>query len=126
MKVLNFIRTLFSFSKTKKLLEASSMLHNAIEEAERLRLEDGKRRFVFFDPAQRKLITLTYFMRKGYGDSYQYLRRRGRFTKPMKYEEFREKAYYYTGSKNGAPAISQEELKKRTLRWQQDYLHMKR
>jgi len=125
-KVLNFIRTLFSYRKTKKLLQASSQLQKAIDEAERLRLEDGKRRFVYFDPAQRKLVPLTYFMRKGYGDSYQYLRRRGRFTKPMSYQEFREHSYYYTGSRNGATSCPEEEQKAKALRWQQDYLRMKR
>lgn len=125
-KILNLIKTLFSFSTTRKLLNASAQLQTAIQEAEQARIEDGRRRFVFFDPNQRKLITLTYHAYKGRGDSYQYLRRRGRFTKAMSYQEFKDASYYFTGSKNGATACSQEEQREKALRWQKMYHRMKR
>ena len=104
------------------LLKASIMYKKAIDEAESNYQRDGHRYYVIYDPTQKKLIALTYDIYMNRGDSYIYLRRRGRFGNPMKRNELKERCFYYTPSKN-APSrrCTGDEYNEKLLRWQRYY-----
>lgn len=111
--------------RSRVLLEASVMWNKAKEEAEEKRKLDGHRYFVVYDLNQGKLICITYDLYKGRGDSYKYLRLRGRFKSPLKREQLKELCFYYTGSKWGAKPCGGAEEQERMKEWQQYYLRVK-
>ena len=71
------------------LLRASILYKKAADEAEENYRKTGHRYFVIYDPAQRKLITLTYDLYRYRPDSYVYLTRRGRFPYSLTRNEFK-------------------------------------
>lgn len=121
--ILKAIRNLFKQKKSAGiLLRASVMMQRAIDEAEGLYQKTGHRYYVIYDPAQKKLIPITYDLYLGKSDSYIYLRRRGRFGDPLKREELKQRCFYYTPSKNvpDRRCIGKEKEEK-LLRWQRYY-----
>lgn len=117
--------TILNPRKSKKLMAATVMWQKAKDEAEELRKRDGHRYFVIYDAMQKKLICITYDIYRDRSDSYQYLRQRGRFKRPLSREEMKELCFYYTTSKwtkNGCTeAVQQEKL----VEWQRYYLRLK-
>jgi len=111
--------------KSRIMLESSKMWVKAKEEAEELRKRDGHRYFVVYDISQDKLISITYDLYKNRGDSYKYLRLRGRFKTPIKREHLKGLCFYYTGSKWGAKACTGAEEAEKMKEWQQYYLKVK-
>lgn len=111
--------------KSRILLEASKMWMKAKEEAEEMRKRDGHRYFVVYDISQGKLIHITYDLYKNRGDSYKYLRLRGRFKSPIRREQLKELCFYYTGSKWGAKACEGEQEQEKMREWQKYYLKVK-
>lgn len=103
-------------------MKATVMWQKAKEEAEEKRKMDGHRYFVIYDAGQKKLICITYDIYRERGDSYKYLRLRGRFKKPLKREELKALCFYYTTSQWTTKAISQEEEREKLLEWQKYYL----
>lgn len=108
--------------KSRKMMKATVMWQKAKEEAEEKRKMDGHRYFVIYDAGQKKLICITYDIYRERGDSYKYLRLRGRFKKPLKREELKALCFYYTTSQWTTKAISQEEEREKLLEWQKYYL----
>lgn len=108
--------------KSRKMMKATVMWQKAKEEAEEKRKMDGHRYFVIYDAGQKKLICITYDIYRERGDSYKYLRLRGRFKKPLKREELKALCFYYTTSQWTTKAISQEEEQEKLLEWQKYYL----
>lgn len=108
--------------KSKRMMEATIMWQKAKEEAEEKRKMDGHRFFVIYDAAQKKLICITYDLYRERGDSYLFLRLRGRFKRPLKREELKELCFYYTTSKWTTKPISPEEEKEKLVEWQKYYL----
>lgn len=111
--------------KSRLLLEASVMWNKARQEAEEMRKTDGHRYFVVYDRSQEKLICITYDMYRERGDSYKYLRLRGRFKSPLKREELKALCFYHTGSKWGAKACTGDDEQEKMKEWQQYYLRVK-
>ena len=108
--------------KSVKLWRATRMWKEAIVEADEKRKLDGHRYFVIWDAMQHKLISITYDIYKGRGDSYQYLRARGAFKSPLKRDELKELCFYYTTSKWRTKPIPQEVLEEKLVEWQKFYL----
>ena len=91
------------------IVPAAWALCKAIREARRKNRATGKRFFAIWSPERRRLVTLTYDAYPGRTDSYCYLRRRGKFT-PFTRKQFLQGAFFYTGSKNGAPEMSRHDI----------------
>lgn len=108
--------------KSRKMMKATVMWQKAKEEAEEKRKMDGHRYFVIYDAVQKKLICITYDIYRERGDSYKYLRLRGRFKKPLKREELKALCFYYTTSQWTTKPISQEEEHEKLVEWQKYYL----
>ena len=108
--------------KSRKMMKATVMWQKAKEEAEEKRKMDGHRYFVIYDAGQKKLICITYDIYRERGDSYKYLRLRGRFKKPLKREELKALCFYYTTSQWTTKPISQEEEREKLVEWQKYYL----
>lgn len=108
--------------KSRKMMKATVMWQKAKEEAEEKRKMDGHRYFVIYDAGQKKLICITYDIYRERGDSYKYLRLRGRFKKPLKREELKSLCFYYTTSQWTTKTISQEEEREKLVEWQKYYL----
>lgn len=125
-RFVNLWRNLLNFRTSRKIMQASVMLQKAIDKAEKEYKKDGHRRFVIFDPSQRCLVSITYHLYSGRGDSYVYLHRRGRFTGKVSYIQMKEMCYYYTPSRNGAERCTPQQAQTKALRWQRDYVRMKR
>lgn len=119
-----FVQTVKNAGKMRKMMKASEMWVKAKEEAEEKRQMDGHRYFVIYDAGQKKLICITYDIYKSRGDSYQYLRHRGRFKRPLKREELKALCFYYTTSKWTPKKISEEEEKEKLVEWQKYYLRI--
>ena len=118
------LNTLKNPLKSKKLMKATVMWQKAKEEAEELRKRDGHRYFVIYDAMQDKLICITYDIYRGRNDSYQYLRQRGRFKKPLRREELKELCFYYTTSQWTSNACNEREQKEKLIEFQQYYLRL--
>ena len=103
-------------------MKATVMWQKAKEEAEEKRKMDGHRYFVIYDAGQKKLICITYDIYRERGDSYKYLRLRGRFKRPLKREELKALCFYYTTSQWPTKTISQEEEREKLVEWQKYYL----
>lgn len=114
--------TLLNPKKSKKMMQATIMWQRAKEEADQMRSQDGHRYFVVYDAMQDKLICITYDIYKNRGDSYQYLRQRGRFKRPMRREELKELCFYYTTSQWTTKACTGDEEKEKLIEWQKYYL----
>ena len=110
--------------KSRKMMKATVMWQKAKEEAEEKRKMDGHRYFVIYDAVQKKLICITYDIYRERGDSYKYLRLRGRFKKPLKREELKALCFYYTTSQWTTKPISQEEEHEKLVEWQKYYLNV--
>lgn len=110
--------------KSKKMMEATVMWQRAMEEAKEMRSKDGHRYFVIYDAAQEKLISITYDIYRNRGDSYQYLRQRGRFKRPLRREELKELCFYYTTSQWTSNECAGTELKEKLIEWQKYYLKL--
>lgn len=110
--------------KSKMLMDATIMWQKAKEEAEELRKRDGHRYFVIYDAAQKKLICITYDIYRDRGDSYQYLRQRGRFKRPLRREELKELCFYYTTSKWTSHSCNEQEQQGKLVEWQRYYLKL--
>lgn len=108
--------------RSRKMMKATVMWQKAKEEAEEKRKMDGHRYFVIYDAGQKKLICITYDIYRERGDSYQYLRLRGRFKRPLKREELKALCFYYTTSQWTTNAISQEEEREKLVEWQKYYM----
>ena len=108
--------------KSRKVMKATVMWQKAKEEAEEKRKMDGHRYFVIYDAVQKKLICITYDFYRERGDSYKYLRLRGRFKRPLKREELKALCFYYTTSKWTPKPIGQEEEREKLVEWQKYYL----
>ena len=108
--------------KSRKMMKATVMWQKAKEEAEEKRKTDGHRYFVIYDAGQKKLICITYDIYRERGDSYKYLRLRGRFKRPLKREELKALCFYYTTSQWTTKPISQEEEREKLVEWQKYYL----
>lgn len=109
-------------SKAEALLKSSVMLQKAIDEAERKYQKKGHRYYVIYDPNKKKLTAITYDIYYLRTDSYIYLRRRGRFGKPLSRNELKTKCFYYTPSKNVPDRrCTGEDKKRRLLLWQRYY-----
>lgn len=108
--------------RSRKMMKATVMWQKAKEEAEEKRKMDGHRYFVIYDAGQKKLISITYDIYRERGDSYKYLRLRGRFKKPLKREELKALCFYYTTSQWTAKPISQEEEREKLVEWQKFYM----
>jgi hypothetical protein len=121
--ILKAIKNLFKGrSKAKALFEASVMLQKAIDEAEAKYKKTGHRYFVVYDPNSNKLVPITYDLYIYKTDSYIYLRRRGKFAKPLTREELKQRCFYYTASKNFRDRICpKQEKERRMLLWQKFY-----
>ena len=108
--------------KSRKMMKATVMWQKAKEEAEEKRKMDGHRYFVIYDAGQKKLICITYDIYRERGDSYKYLRLRGRFKRTLKREELKALCFYYTTSQWTTKTISQEEEREKLVEWQKYYL----
>ena len=108
--------------KSRKMMKATVMWQKAKEEAEEKRKMDGHRYFVIYDAGQKKLICITYDIYRERGDSYKYLRLRGRFKRPLKREELKALCFYYTTSQWTTKPIRQEEEHEKLVEWQKYYL----
>jgi hypothetical protein len=108
--------------RSRKMMKATVMWQKAKEEAEEKRKMDGHRYFVIYDAGQKKLISITYDIYRERGDSYKYLRLRGRFKKPLKREELKALCFYYTTSQWTTKPISQEEEREKLVEWQKYYM----
>ena len=108
--------------KSRKMMKATVMWQKAKEEAEEKRKMDGHRYFVIYDAGQKRLICITYDIYRERGDSYKYLRLRGRFKRPLKREELKALCFYYTTSQWTTKPISQEEEREKLVEWQKYYL----
>ena len=120
---LKALRNLFrQRSSASVLLRASILYKKAADEAEDNYRKTGHRYFVIYDPTQRRLITLTYDLYRYRPDSYVYLSRRGRFPHALTRNEFKEKCFYYTPSRNfPSRRCRGEEYREKLLRWQRYY-----
>lgn len=116
---------IMSPKRSRILLEASVMWTKAKEEAEEMRKRDGHRYFVVYDVSQDKLIPITYDLYRNRGDSYKYLRLRGRFKTPLRREQLKELCFYYTGSKWGSRPCEGNEEQEKMKEWQGYYLRVK-
>lgn len=114
--------TLLNPKKSKKMMQATLMWQRAKEEADQMRSQDGHRYFVIYDASQDKLICITYDIYKNRGDSYQYLRQRGRFKRPLRREELKELCFYYTTSQWTSKACTGDEEREKLIEWQKYYL----
>ena len=110
--------------KSKRMMEATVMWQKAKEEAEEMRKKDGHRYFVIYDAAQQKLICITYDIYRNRGDSYQYLRQRGAFKRPLRREELKELCFYYTTSQWTSNGCTELEQKEKLVEWQRYYLRI--
>lgn len=108
--------------RSRKMMKATVMWQKAKEEAEEKRKMDGHRYFVIYDAGQKKLISITYDIYRERGDSYKYLRLRGRFKKPLKREELKALCFYYTTSQWTTKPISQEEEREKLVEWQKYFM----
>ena len=108
--------------KSKRMMEATVMWQKAKEEAEELRKRDGHRYFVIYDAVQKKLICITYDIYRNRGDSYQYLRQRGRFKRPLRREELKELCFYYTTSQWTTNRCTEQEEQEKLVEWQRYWL----
>lgn len=118
---LKAIKSLVQKRRIASLWKSSLLLKKAIEEAEEKNKQDGRRYFVIWDPAQQKLISITYDYYKDRWDSYKYLFHRGRFRMRMNRGQLKEMCFYYTKSKNGSPSCQDEERKEKMIEWQNYY-----
>lgn len=116
--------TLLNPRKSRLMMKATVMWQKAKEEAEEMRKKDGHRYFVIYDAAQKKLICITYDIYQNRGDSYQYLRQRGRFKQPLTREELKELCFYYTTSQWTKRTCEGDEQKDKLLEWQRYYLRL--
>lgn len=126
-KIKLFFKTVKSLVRKRRiasLWKSSLLLKRAVEEAEKKSKQDGRRYFVIWDPAQQKLISITYDYYKGRWDSYKYLFRRGRFRARMDRGQLKEMCFYYTKSRNGSPSCPEEERKEKMIEWQNYYHHL--
>ena len=57
---LKAVKSLVQKRRIASLWKSSLLLKKAIEEAEEKNKQDGRRYFVIWDPAQQKLISITY------------------------------------------------------------------
>lgn len=63
---LKAVKSLVQKRRIASLWKSSLLLKKAIEEAEEKNKQDGRRYFVIWDPAQQKLISITYdYIRTG-------------------------------------------------------------
>lgn len=118
---LKAVKSLVQKRRIASLWKSSLLLKKAIEEAEEKNKQDGRRYFVIWDPAQQKLISITYDYYKDRWDSYKYLLHRGRFRMRMNRGQLKEMCFYYTKSKNGLPSCQDEERKEKMIEWQNYY-----
>lgn len=114
--------TLLNPKKSKKMMQATIMWKHAKEEADKMRSQDGHRYFVIYDVIQDKLICITYDIYKNRGDSYQYLRQRGRFKRPLRREELKELCFYYTTSQWTSSGCTGDVAKEKLIEWQKYYM----
>jgi len=105
-----FYALLGIFSPRSGLVPAAIEFNRAITEARAKHAKTGHRYFCIWDLTNRHLITLTYDGYKGRIDSYQFMRHRGAFP-PTSRSKFKESAFFYTASKNGASEMSEEEAR---------------
>lgn len=110
--------------KSKRMMEATVMWQKAKDEAEELRKQDGHRYFVIYDAQQKKLICITYDIYRGRSDSYQYLRQRGAFKRPLRREELKALCFYYTTSKWTSNSCTEKEQQEKLVEWQRYYLRL--
>lgn len=96
------------FSPRSGLVPAAIELNRAIADARAKNAKTGHRYFCIWDAVQKRLVALTYDGYRGRTDSYQYMRHRGAFP-PVSRNKFMESAFFYTGSKNGAPEMTVEQ-----------------
>lgn len=104
-----FYALLGVFSPRSGLVPAAIELNRAIAEAKAKYTKTGHRYFCIWDITNRHLVTLTYDGYKGRIDSYQHMRHRGAFP-PTDRGAFKDSAFYYSASKNGAPEMTREEI----------------
>ena len=90
-----FVESVKNAKKSWKMMKASGMWMRAKKEADEKRKADGHRYFVIYDAGQKKLISITYDIYESRGDSYQYLRQRGRFKRPLTRDELKALCFYY-------------------------------
>lgn len=93
---LKAVKSLVQKRRIASLWKSSLLLKKAIEEAEEKNKQDGRRYFVIWDPAQQKLISITYDYYKDRWDSYKYLLHRGRFRMRMNRGQLKEIIYVFT------------------------------
>ena len=98
------------FSPRSGLIPASIELQRCIAECKRKNARTGHRYYAIWNNQTRHLAALTYKGYQGRQDSYQYLRHRGAFP-PTNESKFKDSAFYYTGSKNGAAEMTPEDTR---------------
>lgn len=113
------------FSPSSGLVPAALELNRAIAEARRKNARDGHLYYVIWNSMGRRLVTLTYDIYRGRTDSYVYMRHRGAFP-PVTREKFKESAFFYTGSKNGAKEMTEDEVKVKLQVLRQRYYQQNR
>lgn len=96
------------FSPRSGLIPASLEFQRAIADAQRKNAKTGHRFYVIWNNQTLHLVALTYDGYQGRQDSYEYLRLRGAFP-PTSRAKFKDSAFYYTSSKNGAPEMGKDE-----------------
>ena len=101
------------FSPRSGLVPAAIELNRAISEAHAKNARTGHRYYCIWNAVLKRLVTLTYDGYTSRTASYQYMRLRGAFP-PVSRQKFKESAFYYTASKNGALAMT-EEVKREKL-----------
>ena len=119
-----FVEFFKNAKKSGKMMKASGMWMRAKKEADEKRKTDGHRYFVIYDAGQKKLISITYDIYESRGDSYQYLRQRGRFKRPLTRDELKALCFYYTTSKWTNKEISEKEEQEKLVEWQKYYLRI--
>lgn len=107
-KLKNIVNTL---SKILPVTRAAIALNITKWRADRLFAQTGKRFFVVWEPASRRLVCMSYDVIPGRVDCYRYLRLRGCLT-PQTRQQLQQGALYYSRSKS-SPAMTRECLQAR-------------
>lgn len=114
MKAIKKIIFLFKaiFSRQSGLVPACIEMQRAMREARAKNRRTGHRYYCIWDPENRRLVPLTYDRYPGQADSFAYLRQRGKFS-PLTRQQFKDGAFFYTASRNGAHEMTEADIRTR-------------
>lgn len=109
-----------------QLWKACRLYKEGVKEAREKHAKDRRRYYLVWDPAQQRLISLTYDRYEGRGDSYKYLVQRGRWKSRLTPGEMKEASFYYTPSRSKRAWLTEDEAEEKKREWLSFYMRLQR